>query len=255
MKKFILSFLIICFLFPNLVYADWSGPDDGSGYWGPPFCETRVANFTGLCMATPEKFSFTLVNFRLRKESDKTFVNLASAPQSFDFASASVGTELGNFASGANVSAGTYDALSFVALGDAIIKGETTLNGGAGARCRTDSTNAGGVAQDNNPTEDYVADNNNTPLFDVILAGSDEVEGIEAGPGIEINYYNTSNQLVFIGDSINGISFPLTVEDGQTLTFTFSMRPVKGITFEWNNGNCLAAYTGDLRINIEAEIE
>jgi hypothetical protein len=46
-------------------------------------------------------------------------------------------------------------------------------------------------------------------VFEVISSGSDEVEGITEGPGIEIDYINPSNQLVFIGDSINGTSFLL----------------------------------------------
>ncbi len=238
---------------PTISYSDWSGPDDGSGYWGPAFCEDEPNNFNGICTATPDKFEFTLVQIRLRNAEDKSFVNLATAPQSFDFASASAGAELGDFVSNANVPSGTYDAYGFIGNGDITIKGETTLNNGSGPRCRTTTS---GVATDSAAAEDYVTDSNDTPLFDVIGSGSDEVEGSVDGPGLEIDYINSSNQFVFIGDYLTGTSFPITVTDGQTLTFSFSMRPVKGIVFEWDGaGNCTAAYSGDMRIANSASVE
>lgn len=233
-------------------HADWSGPDDGSGYWGPAFCSTQPADFTGICTAIPESFSVTLVQFRLRKLSDKSFVNLATSPQTFDFASSTAGAALGNFASGASVPADTYDALGFVAEGGLVIRGEATLNEGSGPRCRTTSS---GVAMGTGAAVNYTASMNNTPLFDVIGSGTDAVEGAADGPGLEINYINPDEQMVFIGDSIEGTSFPLTVTNDQTLTFDFSMRPVKGIVFEWVDGTCVAAYGGDMQIRISSSVE
>lgn len=253
MKKYLGIIGLLTALTPTLSYSDWSGPEDDSGYWGPPFCDTQPDDFEGICTATPERFSFTLSQFRLRKMEDKSFVNLASAPQEFDFASASAGSQLGNFASGANVPAGVYDAFSFVGLENITMRGEATLNGGSGPRCRTTTS---GVATDGSPAQNYVVSSNETPLFDAIGEGSDEVEGQAEGPNIEINYLNSSNQFVFIGDSILGTTFPLTINDGQSLTFDFSMRPVKGIVFEWDGaGNCTAAYSGDMQIRISATVE
>ncbi|HCR85655.1 MAG TPA: hypothetical protein DIV86_03150 [Alphaproteobacteria bacterium] len=260
MKKLLLAALAASALIPITTlaaepgeYQDTNWPDDGSGYWGPEFCSEKPDDFEGICMGEPDEFSLTLVQFRLRKESDKSFVDLASAPQAFDFASATAGAELGDFASGATVPAGVYDAMSFVAETDVVIRGSVTLNDGAGPRCRTTSS---GVATDSSPAENYTASNNYTPLFEQITSGSDEVEGIQAGPGIEIDYVNSNNQLVHINDTLGGVSFPITVVDGQTLTFDFSMRPVKGIVYEWDGaGNCIGAYSGDMQIAIQATVE
>jgi hypothetical protein len=243
--------LSVCAFSFSAANADWSGPDDGSGYWGPAFCDTKPSDFTGICTATPTVFRFTINQFRLRKSNDQTFFNLASGPQTFDFTSASAGAELGSFVAGVAVPPAEYDAMSFVAEQNVVIKGSTALNSGAGPTCRT---SASGVSTDGGAAEEYVASNNNTPLFDVIVAGSDEVEGAQTGPGIEINYINPSNELVFVGDTIGGVSFPITTTTTSILNFRFSMRPVKGIVFEFNNGVCTDAFSGDLRIDISANV-
>ncbi|MDX1949995.1 MAG: hypothetical protein SFT90_05805 [Rickettsiales bacterium] len=254
MKKFrrlILLVLAVLEFLPMNANADWTGPDDGSGYWGPPFCHTRPADFTGICMGEPEEFSFDIKKFRLRKASDQTFFDLSTATQTFDFASASAGTQLGNYVSGVAVPAGTYDAMSFVAGVDIVIRGSVALDGGSGPTCRTAPS---GISTDGGAAQDFVASNNNTPLFDVITSGSDEVEGAATGGSLEINYINTDGDLVFVGNTIGGVSFPITINDGNSLTFNFSMRPVKGIVFEFINGVCQEAFSGDMQIAISANV-
>lgn len=194
-------------------------PTDAEVNWSTLLCSDNVdANFSGYCMGPAGRLEITLHAFQLRDSQTQQMVTIASATQTFDFASVAANTDIGAYASSLQIPYGAYDALGFVMGIDTTFSGQT--DGGAAGVCAITasgfSTSLGAAAP---------------RTIDVRALGLDyDTQAIVLPPG---------DRLQGIDDEATGL--PFTVAAGDSVSFNMSVSAGRGIWYEYSNGVCVAA--------------
>lgn len=193
-------------------------PTDADVGWETMLCsDNSNPAFTGYCMGPATRLEITIFAFQLRRSSDQQMVTIASGAQTFNFASVSANTEIGQFASSLQIPYGTYDALGFQMGLNTVLAGQT--NGGAAGDCAL--TQSG---------------------FTTSLASAEPRNLDFRAMGLD---YDTESQVIS-GDRMQGIDneatgLPLTVRAGSRVSFNMSVSAGRGIWYQYAGGVCIGA--------------
>lgn len=213
----ICAIVLAAAMFSGATGALAAAPGDDVVGWENPTCEqTADPNFTGYCLSPAGRLDITIHAFHLRSAETGELVTIASATRTFDFASVSANTEIGDYASELQIPYGTYDALGFTIDFDVLYSGQT--DGGAAGNCAITPTGfstslaAAGVATTN---------------FQEMAGGVDDADAIVDG------------RMTGIDDEAEGV--PFTVSEGDTVHFSMSVSAGKGVWYQYTNGVCVDA--------------
>lgn len=209
-------------------------------------CLDESTSFSGTCFDVATNYSMTMKGFRLRMVDNVGtpigFVTVSDTTSTYNFAAIDAGSSLANYISGAEVPAGTYDAVSPILDTNIIVAGSTTLDGNSDFSCSTDG----------NINFDLTSEETG------FTSGSDGVEGLSdyddscgssnEGEGCGNNYIDGDGNFVIIDSAVTG--FPVTIEDGDSLSFVMTIDIAETVNYEWNSGACISQSPGELFVSM-----
>lgn len=227
-----------CLLSTILLASALSYADEGT-----PACSTISDRTNARCYVEPDDYVMDIIAFRLRKD-DGSFVEFPASSTSVDFADGAAGSDLSTWISNISIPSGVYTAISPIVSPVVHVRGESDVPG-LGTQCRTSES---GVAQDGNSAEVYDVDSTEGRMD--LVYGTDEVEG---QTDENIDFINGDGQQVVIDPTVDG--FPLTVHDGDIITFRFAINPAQGLEFQFDgDGDCNSVSPGPVRVTLSSEI-
>jgi hypothetical protein len=200
--------------------------------------EDGGAPLNGQCSTLPNKFTQTIKQIRLMKlnnDNSITFVDMGGSPQSYDFASVSAGSALGDFIGAQIPPDGTYVGISPVIDPMAAINAEVTVDG---MYCRTTSTGFSSMA---GTPADYTYDftvgspfsSSNDASYDYSTAGSEE------------EWLNGSGDVVIA----KKFSSPIVVNAANPpdVSINIAFDAAEAADFSFNGAECTGALLGALQ--------
>jgi len=212
--------------------------------FGNDLCTTKSSGSSFTCDGVADNFYMTMKGFRLRKSGTDEFVVITTNEATYDFAASGAGETVGSYLTDGYIPPGTYDAVSPILGPTMTVGGSTTLSGG-GSPCRTTTS---GYSTDGGSAENRDYDFDGDGGFS---SGSDAVEGMNRSS--DEQYINGDGDFVLVDSSVSG--FPITIEDGDVISFTMNISVAKSVSYEYNSsGTCTSAYPAGVEVNLSATI-
>lgn len=213
--------------------------------FGNDLCSSKDNNYAGSCDGAATEFNMTMKGFRLRKSGTNEFVTITTNQATYNFAAVNAGETVASYLTDGTIPNGTYDAVSPILAPTISVSGSTALNNGSGPACRIATS---GSITDGGPVQlkTYSMDTDAGTAD-----GTDAVEGMNRVT--DQQYINGDGDFVLVDSNITG--FPITVSDGNTISFVMSISVAKSVTYGYNGTNCTSSSPAGVEVSLSATVQ